>query len=386
MYSERGLPLSYAGRVSTTAPLPHVESPSRWQAEPQMREVLVLALLGAVLFSLTILHFRDYRSAVDAFGDSGAYVSVATAIRHWNFDGLQVKHFWGYPYAMALVSDVTHLPVGGSLLAVSFFSCMLSIAFAYRLWGGWVAALFAVMNFDWMQRSFLGGSEPLAVALIFGAFLATRKDRFLLAAALASFSTIVRPLGVFSLLAIIVVLLCRRDFKRAILAALIGACTAVLYMVPLLKYFGDPLATVHSYGGPGRLLFGLPFYAIIEGTILYPAPLTNIVLSGFWILLVSTGAVMMLRNAAFRTYAREHAVEVGFAVPYLLLIYCYNYPVFARGNFARFEIPVLPFVYLALLRWIPRDRRLLWAIGVVSPILAAGSALGIRNVIAALWG
>ncbi len=337
-----------------------------------------------VVFALVILQFSNYRSAALQFGDSQSYISVAHAIRYWDFAGLQVKQFWGYPYAMAAVSSISHLPVDTTLLVVSFVCSVLSIAFAYRLWSGWVAAFFAVLNFDWLQRSFLGGSEPLAVALIFGAFLAVRKDRFLLAAALASCSTIVRPLGVFSILAIVLVLLYRRDFKRAAGAILIGAVIAELYAVPLLTYFGDPLATVHSYGGSSRFLFGLPFRAILEGLLLNHPPLTNIALSVGWILLVTAGAAMMLRDEAFRVYAREHQVEVLFAVPYLALIYCYNYPAFASGSFARFQIPVLPFVYLALSKWMPRDRRIVWALGIISPALAAASAIGIRNVLAAM--
>jgi hypothetical protein len=372
------------GPVATTIQTLPLQRRWTWHAEPQMREILALTLTGAAIFALVILRFCNYHAEALQFGDSQSYISVANAIRHWDFAGLHVKQFWGYPYAMAALSSISRLPVDATLLIVSFSSCVLSIAFAYRLWGGWVAAFFAVLNFDWLQRSFLGGSEPLAVALIFGAFLAVRKDRFLVAAALASLSTVVRPLGVFSVLAIVTVLLYRRDFKRVAGAILIGAVIAALYAVPLLKYFGDPLATVHSYGGSERFLFGLPFRAILEGLFLNHVPLTNLALSVGWILLVTAGAVMMWRDEAFRAYAREHSVEVLFAVPYLALIYCYNYPAFASGSFARFEIPVLPFVYLALSKWMPRDRRVIWALGIISPALAAASAIGIRNVIAAL--
>jgi hypothetical protein len=89
----------------------------------------------------------------------------------------------------------------------------------------------------------------------------------------------------------------------------------------------------------------------------------------------------MVTTRDFRDYARNHVPEIFFAAPYLLSLYCYNAPYFARGSFARFAIPVLPFVYLALSRWIPQDRRVLWALTPVTAILAAASALGISNVI-----
>jgi hypothetical protein len=115
--------------------------------------------------------------------------------------------------------------------------------------------------------------------------------------------------------------------------------------------------------------------------MLYPAPLTNLLLSFGWIALVLAGILRMLKNSDFHRYAKENPVEVGFALPYMLLIFCYNYPVFARSNFPRFIIPALPMVFVALDNWLPRNRTVIWALGVAMPILAALSALGIRNVI-----
>jgi hypothetical protein len=69
-----------------------------------------------------------------------------------------------------------------------------------------------------------------------------------------------------------------------------------------------------------------------------------------------------------------------FLVPYLWCLFTYNYGFWARGVFPRFAIPVIPFVLLAWSRWIPKDRRVLWTVGVVSALLAASSAIGIRNV------
>ncbi len=347
---------------------------------------MLLALVSGCLFAITILRFSDYSSAILDFGDSQAYISVASAIGHWNFAGLQIKQFWGYPYAMALVSVVTRVSDQTALLAVSCTSSLLSVAFAYRLWGGWIAGFFAVLNFDWMQRSFLGGSEPLAVALIFGAFLAMREEQHLLAAFLASLSTVVRPLSIFCLIGICVVLVHKREVRKLTLAILIAACVATLYLWPLARHFGDPLATVHSYQDPSVPLFGIPFYAIVKGTILYPAPWTNLALSFLWLLLVLSGLAAAFFNPRFRDYVRRNPTEILFAAPYLLLVFCYNYPVFARTNFARFAIPVLPFIFLALSRWIPKDRRVLWLLGAATSVLAAASALGIRNVIHMLRG
>jgi len=181
-------------------------------ASPSLREVLLLALATSVLFLITVSRAGHFASVVDNFGDSAAYMNIASAIRHWRFDGMVVKQFWGYPYAMAALSTVTGIPGRVALLVISFLSSLLSVVLAHRLWGGWVAAFFAVLNFDWMQRSFLGGSEPLFVALLFASFLAVRRERWLLAALLAASATVVRPLGFAALVGVGLVLLWRRDF------------------------------------------------------------------------------------------------------------------------------------------------------------------------------
>lgn len=351
---------------------------------PGSAELLLLCAVSSVLFIATIFVFGKYSVAVSQFGDSQAYMDISSAIRQWNFSTLHVKQFWGFPYAMAGTSLLTRLSDQSSLLLVAFVSYLVSVLLAYRLWGGWVACLFAILNFDWMQRSFLGGSESLAVALIFGALLAIRKDRYVLAALFAALSTIVRPLGLCCLIAIGVVLFYRREYKKLAWSVLVGASVGLLYVIPLAIHFGDPLATVHSYGNSSYPLFGIPFYAIVKGTLMFPAPWTNLILDFSWIALVLSGVAAMIFDASFRDYAKGNPVEVLFAGMYLLAVFCYNYPVYARSSFARFAIPALPIVYLALSRWMPRDRRILWVLGAVSPVLAAASALGIRNVAHAL--
>ena len=344
-----------------------------------------MCLASAAIFAVFISAMTPYLALVDNFGDNSAYISIAAAIRKWDFRGVFVKHFWGLSYFMAAISKLTGLSDRNALLTISWASSVIAVILAYRLWGGWIASAFAILNFDWYQRSYLGGSEPLFVALLFGSFLAIRRERWLLAAFLAALATITRPLGVFLLLGIGLALLRRRDWKRLILATSIGLVIGILYVIPLARYFHDPFATVHSYQSAQASatvpLFGVPFYAIVKGTILYPAPLSNLVLTFGWIFLVLIAIIAMLWTQHFRNYAREHLPEIVFAAPYLLSLYCYNYPMWARGNFPRFAIPIVPFVLIALGRWLPKDRRLLWMLAPVTAVLAASSAIGIHNVI-----
>jgi hypothetical protein len=354
-----------------------------WEAEPTMREISLLWLMTCLIFVACIAPLRNYFALVDNSGDCSAYMAVASAIRHWNFHSLMVKQFWGLPYSMAALSLATGVGDRTALMLICFGSSLISVALAYRLWGGWVAGFFAILNFDWMQRSYLGGSEPLFVALLFASFLAVRKERWWLASLLASMATVVRPLGIFALVGIGLVLLWRRDYRRLIPAVITGLTVGILYSLPLAKQFNDPLATAHSYVNPewqGGWLFGFPFYAIIKGTLTEPAPWTNLVLSFGWILIVLIAVIVMIRSSEFRKYARAHPVETLFLIPYILSLYTYNYPHWARGNFQRFSIPILPFVLVALYRWIPKDRRLLLVLGIVTSVLAAASGIGLANV------
>jgi hypothetical protein len=372
--------------LHVTRPVERAETTERvstWKNDPSARELFCMVALTGLVFVAFMCVFQTYASKVDNFGDNNSYMAIASAIRHWDFHGLIIEHFWGLPYVMALLSLITHISGRAALLAVSVASSFASVLLAHRLWGGWVAAFFAVLSFDWMQRSFLGGSEPLFAALIFAAFLAIRRDRWLLAALLAALATVTRPLGLFALIAIGLVLLLRREFVKCALATTIGIAVGVAYATPLALYFGSPLANIHGYNPSGNL-FGWPFYAIIKGTILYPAPWTNLILSFGWIFLVSAACIAMAVTRDYRAYARRYPAEAIFAALYLLSVYCYNYPYWARGSFPRFVIPAVPFVLLALSRWIPKDRRLLWTLTVIMPLLAAASAIGVQSVAASL--
>lgn len=355
------------------------------------KPILLWALCAASFMAVT-LSLRSYPSAIMEFGDSGSYMNVAKAIGSWHFAGLQVLQFWGVSYVLALVAIATHAPLLAALVAVSAGSSAAVTLLANRLWGWHVAALVTALNFDWMQRSLLGGSEPLFMLLLLGAFLAVRHERWWLASLMASLATTVRPLGICALVAIGLVLLYRRQYGRFAAAFATGVLVGSLYVLPLQLYMHDPLATVHSYE-TSRPLFGIPFVAILEGTFHEHPPLTNLLLSYFWIVLVVGGILLLSLTRACSRYRRDYPVEFLFALFYTFMVCCYNYPHWALGNFARFSIPAIPF---ALVGWrdalTPHVPTLaakartsagpaIWASALVFPALAACSAYGIRNLI-----
>jgi hypothetical protein len=91
-----------------------------------------------------------------------------------------------------------------------------------------------------------------------------------------------------------------------------------------------------------------------------------------------------MSRKSFRHYLREHRSEYIFAFSYLIFIFSYNSVAWARADFPRLAIPVLPFLLLSLDRWLPRSRYVLYGLGIISSVLAACSAVGVRNVLAVL--
>ena len=203
------------------------------RTEPSAAELLGVQVFMAFLFVATFSHFKSYLPQVAVDADNAGYINIAQAIRAWHFEYIMPKLFWGTSYAIAGLSILFHLSESTSLLLISVLSCLGTLWLSVRLWGGWVAAFFAVLSIAWLQRVFLAGSEPLFVLLIFSSLLMVRKKKWLLASFIAALATIVRPAGFFSLAAVGIVLLYRREYLNFCFALLIGIAVGLAYVVPL---------------------------------------------------------------------------------------------------------------------------------------------------------
>ncbi len=352
-----------------------------WAEEPTQVEVLLLTGLCYLLYIVLIICLGNYWSEVNSFGDNQPYVAIANAIRHWDFNSLHAWQFWGLPYAMVVFSTLSHSSSWTALLFFSVAGSFAALAITYRLWGGWVAGFFAMSSREWMERSLLGGAEPLFLALIFGSFLAARKQRWLLAALLAALGTIVRPMGIFALAGIGLVLLFRKEYKTLATASLIGITVGALYVLPLKLYLGSSAANVSAYGqadGSGGKPLNYPFLALIHDAIYVPTTKLNFARTSLWIAAVLLSVVAVFYNSKVRDIARKYTVEFVFFGFYIGLLFTYNSH-WARAEFPRYAIPVIPFLILAFEPWIRKDRRLLWAFGLGSAALAAVSTIGIVN-------
>jgi hypothetical protein len=251
---------------------------ARLDTRLSQRELFLLVAVSlAVTWITALLLHRSFRLAVE-YGDNTAYLEVANAIRHWEFQHVYIQHFMGYPYFIAAVSLLLHIPTAVALWLVAVVSSFVSVWLVAELFGTIPAAHFAL-------------------------------------------TVTVRPLMICILIGIGLVLLYRKQFLDFFIAVGTGMAIGTIYVVPLYRYFADPLQNIHSYTthdygcggitGPRGRLFGWPFHGIIAGTIAYPAPWTNLLMSFFWIGLVLLGTGMMF-TATFRKYARTYPNEANF--------------------------------------------------------------------------
>ena len=347
------------------------------------RELVLLWVLSAVCFITVLTHFQSYEKF--DFGDNAQYISAAEAIRHWDLRSSHTKQGWGLSYLIALLL-IFHLSGHVSLLIISIASSLGSVLLVRNLWGAWIAAFFAVLNFPWIQTSFLGGSEPLFVLLLFGSFWLSRRERWLPAAVLAALATLTRPIGVFALFALGFTLVLRKDYRKLLLCTAVAALIGFLYLLPFWVSFHDPLYQFHRYkqeDWQSGHLVSWPFHIIAVSYLYYRGPWTNVILTGAWIGLATVGLCRM-GVKLYRERVMERPYEQVFTGTYVTFLFCYNSLEWSRWGFPRFVIPAIPLVLLSINPWLPKSRYVIYPLCVVSSILAACSAIGIQNVMATL--
>ncbi len=370
--------------LSTTNP----QIPPSDPKAPRLSEISGLVILSyAIFYAALFLGGGWGLVGGDAFGDNPAYLKPAAAIQHWQFAGVEVHQFWGVSYATAFLSTVTRIPLRPAFVILCVAASLAGLMLCYRLWGGWVAAFFCLLSLDWFQRSLLGGAEPLFIALLLAAFLALRRGKWAWSAVFAALATVVRPYGLFALIGMGIQLLWKRKFRECSYAILIALLIGGLYAWPLAHYLGNPLANVTSYqhnDWHGNLPFTFPFASIVRDTLLSPAPLTNRALTSVWVVLMLLGAVIAIKSGDLRKYAKSYPAEACFACLYWVALCTYSSPEWARAEFPRFALPVLPWILVFLYGYLPKQRWVAWSLAVITPALAAASAIGIRNVLPAL--
>lgn len=353
--------------------------------EPSLGEVLLMLAMMFGVHLWATCRVGGFWQRAAAWFDNSCYLEIATVIRTWHSPSPDIsQHFWGFPFVITLVSKMFFIQPLTALVLLSVLASVGACILVYRLYGGWVAAVFIFINFEWIQLSVDGGSEPLFMCLVYASFLAARSDRWNLAALLAALGTTVRPVGIFALFCFAVVLAKQRSYKRIVAITAIGLAVGALYITPVWILMGTPLVSFHGYRqcwGAYNYPLTYPmggwissFLAGLHGNTRWYSLAFDVV----WPVLAIAGIVAIWLPRKRPRFLGIQA-EALFATIYTLFFICYTDGVLA-ASFTRFLIPVLPLLLFALSDWIPRDRRLLWAGALVSALLSAAGLVHFQNV------
>jgi hypothetical protein len=338
------------------------------------------------LHLLTVCKAGSFWEVAAGWFDNPYYLEIVTIIRNWHAPNADIaQHFWGFPYAIAAVSKLFGLRGLMALVMISMLGSLVVCILVHRLYGGWVAAAFIFVNYEWIMLSVDGGSEPLFMCLLYASFLAVRSGRWNLATLLASVGTTVRPVGVFALLSFAVVLAMQRNYRRLAIIMLIGLAVGALYVVPLCILVGNPFVNFIGYRGcwgTHRWPLTYPLGGWISTYISALYGNTRwymLVFFAIWpvVALAGTVAIWLPRN---RERFSQYQPEALFASIYTLFFLSYTDGVLA-ASFTRFLIPVLPLLLFSLRDWIPRDRRVLWGGAVLSALLSSAALVHFKNVL-----
>lgn len=327
-------------------------------------DVLGVVVVAYAWFVLLTVTTGDYRSRVIHCGDNPSYAGESAMLRGAQpSDAGKVQHFLGYSMLVAPVASIAGGRDFAALPIVSAICSVVAVALVATLWGPLVAALFATVNFDWLERSLLGGADPVLAMFVFGSLLAARRERWTLSSLLAAAATIVRPFGFFCLAAIGLTLIRRRDWKRFAGAVVVASALGGLYFLFLGLRFGQPLANVAFYKkfGLGVDTTFIPFVTIWSSAKAALVTKRNVVKALVWMTLTLFAAVCAIRRR------RELAERLGAATEWTFaVLYCSSFVFFPawwiESEYQRYVIPVVPLLLVAAERWLPRDRRVIWAI------------------------
>jgi hypothetical protein len=340
------------------------------------RDLVAIVLVSYALFALLILVFDSYPSRVQHCGDNPSYAAESAAIRGAPPPALIARHFLGYPLLAAPVAALLHISDMNALPIVSVIASLVAIFLASELWGAWAAAWFAVINLDWIQRSLLGGAEPLFVALIFACLLAARKERWTAAAIFGALATVVRPLGIFALIAIGVVLLWRRLFGKLAVAVIVSLVIGCAYLSLVGMLFGHSFDNFLWYRnmGLGHDRTFIPFVTIFmtyrEHYGDHQLTAKNLVKTLTWMTFTAAGIFAALSRRVTRESMRTLPVEWIFAAIYVASFLFFP-AWWIEGEYPRYLAPVIPPLLVALRPWLPEDRRIMWTVGILSITLSA---------------
>jgi hypothetical protein len=314
------------------------------------RELLLFSMLAVLAYSvcfIIVIAHKDFWDLVWNSGDNRGYIRIAQGIQEWSSQAIgKVKLFWGTGYGILAVHFLSRADYGTSLLLLSTVSGVLGVVFAYQLYGRAVAACFVFVSAALMQRTLVGGSESLFVALFLGSLLAIRKGSFGWGVLLATLATTVKPIGMFVVAAMLLTTLRRKNWESFVRYVSVAACVVALYAGPLVLLTGSPFGNFSGYSEDWhqKLPISVPFYPLFKAALASQEPLSNRIKIAVWIVAVVFVVVYYgLMRGRLRSHFAKYPEETLASLLIILFQLSYN-STWAWAEFPRFIAPVVPFL------------------------------------------
>ncbi len=343
-------------------------------------DAAAMVVCALLIQFVELLRAGGYWERVQGWLDNQGYVDLASVIR---LGGTPLdQHFWGLPALIALIESI--FPISGfpTLVVISVITSLGASLLMYRLYGAAVAVMFVILCPQWVRLSTMGGSEPIFLCLLLGAWLLYRHDRALVAVILASLATTIRPIGAIAVCAFAVAMAMRRDWRRLAVSLCAAAAIGALYLALMRVATGDPLISAKMYSshiwksnGP----FSFPFARLVISSVhrLQNEPWSQMVQPVVCMVLLGFGVFALVKHA--RESLKEYPAELFFVVAYLIFVAFYNDHDLA-GFLPRLAIPVYPFLIFCWRTRLPKNRFVYWPLVVISALIAAADLVGFRTV------
>lgn len=349
-------------------------------------------LIAFILTHLIILiASKHYWTVLEQFGDNGPYSTISTAFYNADLSYMKgfYKHFWGLPFLMTLVRWPTGMNENFVIVLLSLLFSSLSLYYVSKLYSISTAFIFAFFSIDWIQRSFLGGAEPLFIALTFSSlYLYSQNNNStsdtLKYSSLAALSCLVRPVGIFLLISIGLDQIHRREFKKLSISVCSSLIIGGIYLAIVYQLTGSAFAhfqTYHETDWNSSSPLALPFVNLFKSFMALNFPLLNTVKVSLWVILSSLTAIMMIFNAGFKAYFQNHKVQLYYFLLHFLFVVSYNSTEWAWSQLPRFIVPILPIIACLISRYLRFEKYLLPALYLLGTTLASLSAISIYEVI-----
>lgn len=370
--------------MATIAVSPRIEV-SQTKKEPSLPECLGLL---AMAFGVQIFEYSRHGGfwhGASLWLDNRHYLGAANFIvdHHYNLP-YPDWHFMGLPYVIAALSMTLSIPGVVALVGLSIASSLGSCVLIHRLYGGSVAAIFAIVDPEWIRGSILGSSEPLFLLLVLSAFAASRKECWIAACLFAALATTVRPVGVFALFGVAVVLAKTRRSRLLLFSILITGFIGVVYLYFARLITGSAFTSFasyqHSLAVPvGGFHFSFPFAPLIRTLINQIAVYNWFYWSRSVLWVMFSIALAITGFSRNRKLLHTWPMEAISCAAYFLFFLCYNED--AAEFWPRFMIPVLPFQLAAIRAWLPSNRLLLWLAAASFPLFGCIDQFGSKEVL-----